>query len=355
MSREIEIAGRRVGAAYRPYVIAELSANHLGGIERAFAIMEAAKRAGADAVKLQTYTADTMTIDHDGPGFVIEGGLWDGRRLYELYQEAHTPWDWHEALFAKGRELGIAVFSTPFDATAVDLLERLGAPAYKIASFEVVDLALIACVAQTGKPLIISTGMADAEEIRQAVEAARAAGGRDIILLHCVSSYPAVPEDSNLRTIPDMAAAFDVLSGLSDHTPGSAVAVAATALGACVIEKHLTLRRADGGPDSAFSLEPEEFARLVAETATAHAALGHVSYAPEASEQAMRKLRRSLYVVADMAAGETFTGQNLRAIRPGLGLAPRHLPDLLGRRAAGPIRRGTPLQWKLVVDGRSND
>jgi pseudaminic acid synthase len=351
MSREFAIAGRPVGTGHRPYVIAEMSANHLGGIERAFAIIEAAKAAGADAVKLQTYTADTMTIDYDGPGFVIEGGLWHGRKLYDLYQEAHTPWDWHEALFARGRELGIAVFSTPFDATAVELLERLGAPAYKVASFEAVDLALIGRVAATGKPLIISTGMADREEIGEAVAAARAGGARDIVLLHCVSSYPAKPEDSNLRTIPNMATEFDVLVGLSDHTPDSAVAVGATALGACAIEKHLTLRRADGGPDSAFSLEPHEFARLVHETSVAHAALGEVSYAPEASEEAMRKLRRSLYVVADMAAGEVFTAENLRAIRPGLGLAPRHLPDVLGMQATASIKRGTPLQWELVKLG----
>ncbi len=349
MSREFQIAGRPVGPGQRPYIIAELSANHLGGIERAFAIMEAAKRAGADAVKLQTYTADTMTIDHAGPGFVIEGGLWDGRKLYDLYREAHTPWDWHEALFEKGRALGLAVFSSPFDDTAIELLERLGAPAYKIASFEVVDLALIARAAAIGKPLIISTGMAERDEIVQAVDAARAAGGRDIVLLHCVSSYPARVDDSNLRTIPDMAAQFDVQVGLSDHTLGIGVAVAASALGACMIEKHLTLRRADGGPDSAFSLEPDEFARLVEETSAAHAALGHVSYAPEASEAAMRKLRRSLYVVADMAAGEVFTARNLRAIRPGYGLAPRHLPEILGRRAGTAIKRGTPMDWALLA------
>jgi pseudaminic acid synthase len=348
---EIAIAGRALGPAHRPYIVAELSANHLGGIERALAIMEAAKRAGADAVKLQTYTADTITIDHDGPGFVIKGGLWDGRKLYDLYKEAHTPWDWHEKLFAKGRELGLAVFSSPFDATAVELLERLGAPAYKIASFEAVDPALIACAAATGKPLIISTGMADRDEIAQSVAAARKAGARDIVLLHCVSSYPAKPEDSNLRTIPDMAQAFGVPIGLSDHTPGTAVAVAATVLGACMIEKHVTLRRADGGPDSAFSLEPEELAQLVAQTTTAHAALGRVNYAPEASEAAMRSLRRSLYVVADMKAGETFTSKNVRSIRPGGGLAPKHLPELLGKRAKVAIARGTALTWPLVEQG----
>jgi pseudaminic acid synthase len=348
MSREIAIAGRPIGPDHRPYIVAELSANHLGGIERAFAIMAAAKRAGADAVKLQTYTADTITIDHDGPGFVIAGGLWNGRRLYELYQEAHTPWDWHPALFAKGRELGLAVFSSPFDATAIDLLERLDAPAYKIASFEAIDLPLIARAAATGKPLIISTGMASREETAEALAAARGAGAHDVVLLHCVSSYPARVEDSNLRTIPDMAAAFDVLVGLSDHTMGTGVAVAATALGACLIEKHVTLRRADGGPDCAFSLEPDELARLIEDTSTAHNALGRINYAPEASETAMRNLRRSLYVVADMAAGEAFTPENLRSIRPGLGLAPRHLPEILGRRARAAIARGTPMDWGLV-------
>jgi N-acetylneuraminate synthase len=348
VTREIYIARRPIGPNHRPYIVAELSANHLGGIERAFAIMSAAKAAGADAVKLQTYTADTLTIDYDGPGFVIEGGLWDGRRLHELYQEAHTPWDWHSALFAKGRELELTVFSTPFDSTAIDLLERLDTPAYKIASFEAVDLPLIARAAATGKPLIISTGMATREEIAEAVAAARGAGAHDIVLLHCVSSYPARDEDSNLRTIPDMAAAFDVLVGLSDHSMGTGVPVAATALGACLIEKHVTLRRADGGPDSAFSLEPDELARLVEDTSTAHRALGRINYAPEVSEEAMRNLRRSLYVVADMAAGEVFTPDNVRSIRPGYGLAPRHLPEILGQRASKAIVRGTPLRWQLV-------
>jgi len=350
VTAEIRIAGRRIGPGHRPYVVAELSANHLGGLDRALAIVDAAARAGVDAVKLQTYTPDTITIDHAGPGFVLESGPWRGRRLYELYQEAHTPWEWHAALFERARAHEIAVFSSPFDASAVDLLERLGCPAYKIASFELVDPALIAAAAATGKPLLLSTGMADEKEIADAIEAARAAGAREIALLHCVSSYPSRVEDSNLRTIPDMAQRFGVPVGLSDHTLGTTVAVAATALGACIIEKHATLRRADGGPDAAFSLEPDEVARLVEDAAAAHAAIGAVHYAPEESELAMRELRRSLYVVADMAPGESFTPRNLRSIRPGYGLPPRHLPEILGRRARGAIARGTPLSWSLVED-----
>ena len=348
MTAEIRIAGRRIGPGHRPYVVAELSANHLGGLDRALAIVDAAARAGVDAVKLQTYTPDTITIDHTGPGFVLESGPWRGRRLYELYQEAHTPWQWHAALFERARALGIAAFSSPFDASAVSLLESLGCPAYKIASFELVDPALIAAAAATGKPLLLSTGMADGKEIAEAIAAARAAGAREVALLHCVSSYPSRVEDSNLRTIPDMAQRFGVPVGLSDHTLGTTVAVAATVLGACVIEKHATLRRADGGPDAAFSLEPDELARLVEDAAAAFAALGAIHYAPEESELAMRALRRSLYVVADMAPGETFTPQNLRSIRPGHGLPPRHLPEVLGRRARGAIARGTPLSWSLV-------
>ena len=348
MTAEIRIAGRRIGPGHRPYVVAELSANHLGGLERALAIVDAAARAGVDAVKLQTYTPDTITIDHTGPGFVLESGPWRGRRLYELYQEAHTPWQWHAALFERARALGIAAFSSPFDASAVSLLESLGCPAYKIASFELVDPTLIAAAAATGKPLLLSTGMADGKEIAEAIAAARAAGAREVALLHCVSSYPSRVEDSNLRTIPDMAQRFGVPVGLSDHTLGTTVAVAATVLGACVIEKHATLRRADGGPDAAFSLEPDELARLVEDAAAAFAALGAIHYAPEESELAMRALRRSLYVVADMAPGETFTQQNLRSIRPGHGLPPRHLPEVLGRRARGALARGTPLSWSLV-------
>jgi pseudaminic acid synthase len=345
---EITIAGRPIGPGHPPYVIAEMSGNHNGDIKRAFALLEAAKKAGADAVKLQTYTADTITIDHNGPGFRIEGGPWNGRTLYDLYQEAHTPWDWHPQLFAKAREIGIAIFSSPFDSTAIDFLEKLGAPAFKIASFEIIDLPLIQRAARTGKPLIISTGIAGLGEIAEAVEAARAAGGREIALLHCTSGYPTPPEDSNLRTLPHLADAFGVVAGLSDHTLGTAVPVAAVALGANLIEKHFTLRRADGGPDSKFSLEPEELAELVVNCRTAWIALGRVSYELEPSEKVNKTFRRSLYVVQDIPAGGRLTAENVRSIRPGYGLAPKHLPDVLGRRAGRAIARGTPLGWSLI-------
>ncbi len=348
MTQTITIAGRRIGAGEPPYVIAELSANHNGNIEHAFAILAAAKAAGADAVKLQTYTADTITINHDGPDFLIENGLWAGRRLHELYQEAQTPWEWHEALFAKGEELGIPVFSSPFDATAVDLLESLGAPAYKIASFELVDLPLIERVAAAGKPMIMSTGMATHGEIADAVAAARRAGCRDLALLHCVSGYPAPAGDANLRSIPHLGARFECVVGLSDHTLGIGVAAAAVALGAAIIEKHVTLRRADGGPDSAFSLEPHELAMLTTACRDASAALGTVSDGPKPSETANLRFRRSLYAVADIAAGEPLTTLNVRSIRPGFGLPPKHLPDILGQRATCAISRGTALTWDHV-------
>lgn len=345
----IHIAGRAIGPGHPPYVIAELSGNHNGDIGRAVAIMEAAAEAGADAVKLQTYTADTITIDHDGPGFTIEGGLWAGRTLHALYEEAHTPWDWHPRLFEKGRELGLAVFSTPFDLTAVDFLESLVAPAYKVASFEMIDTPLVRRIAQTGKPMIVSTGMADLAEIEAAVAAAREGGCTELVVLHCTSGYPTPPGESNLATMPDLARRLDVIAGLSDHTPGVAVSVAAVALGAAAIEKHVTLRRADGGPDAAFSLEPEELKTLVESCRTAWEALGTVDYERTESEKGNAQFRRSLYVVADMAAGEVFDAVNLRSIRPGFGLAPARYDEVLGRRAARAIVRGTPLSEDLIA------
>jgi pseudaminic acid synthase len=349
LSSDFRIAGRAIGPDQPPYIVAELSGNHNGDINRAFALIEAAKKAGADAVKLQTYTADTLTIDHDGPEFRIGEGLWAGRKLYELYQDAHTPWEWHEALFKKGRKLGIAVFSAPFDPSAVDFLESLDAPAYKIASFEIVDLPLIEKVASTNKPLIISTGMANAEEIGDAVAAARRGGNGPIILLHCVSGYPTQPRDSNLRTISDMRERFETSVGLSDHTLGTAVSVAAVSLGAVLIEKHVTLARADGGPDAAFSLEPDELALLCRSCRDAWAALGSVNYERKESEVGNVVFRRSLYAVTDIDAGEVITTATVRSIRPGYGLAPRHLPEILGKRAKVRIARGTAMSWDLIA------
>lgn len=345
---QLVIDGRPIGSEHPPYVIAELSGNHNGDIGRALALIEAARDAGADAVKLQTYTADTITIDHDGPGFMIQEGLWRGRRLHDLYREAHTPWDWHPRLFEKAKLLGITIFSSPFDPTAVDFLASLGAPAYKIASFEIVDVELIKYAAALGKPLIVSTGMASLEEIEDGLDAARS-GGDGVTLLHCVSGYPTPASDANLATIRDMVDRFGVPIGLSDHTLGTSVAVAAVAVGACVIEKHVTLARGDGGPDAAFSLEPDELARLCVECRTAWQALGRVNYDREPSEDDIAALRRSLYVVADIASGEVFTERNIRSIRPGYGLAPKHLRSILGRRAGRPLRRGTPLAWTDIA------
>ncbi len=342
------IAGRPIGPGHPPYVIAEMSANHGGDPDRARAIMAAARAAGADAIKLQTYTADTLTIDCDRPEFRLADGPWKGRTLYDLYREAHTPWELHPDLFAIGAELGLAVFSTPFDPTAVDFLESLNAPAHKIASFEIVDLPLVRKVAGTGKPIILSTGMADLAEITQAVDVAREAGCHQLALLHCVSGYPAPPQDCNLKTIAHLAETFGVATGLSDHTLGIAVPVAAVALGAALIEKHVTLARADGGPDAAFSLEPAELAAMVEAVRTAYAALGRVDYSLKRSERGNVTMRRSLYAVADIKAGEKLTEQNIRSIRPGHGLAPMHLPNVLGRTARSDIPRGTPLEWSCL-------
>lgn len=345
----MKIAGREIGNGAPAYVIAELSANHHQRFDDALAIVRAAKDAGADAIKLQTYTADTLTLESDKEYFRIgKGTIWEGRTLHDLYREAFTPWEWQPKLKAAAEELGMHCFSSPFDDTAVDFLETLDVPAYKIASFELVDLPLIERVARTGKPLIMSTGMATRDEIAEAVTAARGAGATEIALLKCTSAYPARFDEMNLRTIPDMSAAFGVPVGLSDHTLGSAVPVAAVALGACIIEKHLTLSRATPGPDSAFSLEPAEFAQMVADVRAAGQALGQPSYEVSENESASRIFRRSLFAVRDVRAGEVFTAENVRSIRPAHGLAPKHLREVLGRIASRDIERGTPLTWDLV-------
>lgn len=347
----VSINGRVIGTTQRPYIIAEMSGNHNGDINRALRLIEEAHRAGADAVKLQTYTADTITIDHHGPEFMVEGGLWDGRRLYDLYQEAHTPWEWHPAIFAKGRELGITVFSSPFDPTAVDFLEELGAPAYKIASPELIDTPLIRYVARTGKPMIMSTGMATLDEIGDAVDAAKSGGCTQIVLLHCTAAYPALPEDANLASIADLAERFGVLCGLSDHTMGTIVATTAISLGAVVVEKHFTLARADGGVDSAFSLEPAELKTLVDHAQIAHSAVGTPAHQPTEAEASVLKNRRSLYVVAPVTKGDVFGPENVRSIRPANGLPPKMTDAVFGRRAARDIAFGEPLAVDMIEGG----
>lgn len=347
----IKIASREIGCHTRPYLIAEMSGNHNQSLQRALDIVDAAAAAGADAIKLQTYTADTMTLNVRSSGFVIEdaNSLWNGRQLYDLYAEAHTPWEWHVPIMERAAANGLHCFSSPFDETAVDFLDSIGVPAFKIASFENTDLPLIRKVAGTGKPMIMSTGMATVAEIDEAVQAARAAGCGQIILLKCTSTYPATPEATNVRTIPHMRETFGCEVGLSDHTMGSGVAVAAVALGACLIEKHFTLSRADGGVDSAFSMEPYEFRQLRQESERAWLALGTVTYGGTRSEVKSRAFRRSLYIAHDVKAGELLTSANVRVVRPGFGLAPKFREMVLGRRVARDAPAGTPITWQLLA------
>ena len=349
-SKHIEIQGRKIGKGYPVYIVAELSANHSRQFDEAVKLVEAAKEAGADAVKLQTYTPDTITVDCKNEYFKIgKGTIWEGQYLYDLYSEAHTPWDWQPKLKKIAGELGLTLFSTPFDRTAVDFLEEMGVPAYKVASFELVDTPLIEYIASKGKPVILSTGMATIEEISEAIQAARGAGASQVALLKCTSAYPAQPAEMNLNTIPDMAKKFGVPVGLSDHTLGIAVPVAAVTLGACIIEKHLTLSRGIPGPDSAFSLEPQEFRAMVDAVRTAEEALGQISYGASEEESKSRVFRRSLFAVRNIKAGEVLTAENVRSIRPGYGLHPRCLKEILGARATQDIERGTPLTREMVT------
>ncbi|MEE1949592.1 pseudaminic acid synthase [Pseudomonas alcaligenes] len=341
----IKIDGRRISIDDQPYIIAEVSANHNGKLENALALIDVAKSSGASAVKLQTYKPDTITLDCDSEEFKIRGGLWDGKTLFELYGEAHMPWEWHKPLFEHARRVGITIFSSPFDNTAVDLLENLNAPAYKIASFEAVDLPLIKYAASTGKPMIISTGMADAEEIQEAIEAAREGGCKELAILHCVSGYPAPAEDYNLRTIPDMIQRFGLVTGLSDHTLDNTTAVTSVALGASIIEKHFTLDRSGGGPDDSFSLEPKELEALCQDSKTAWAALGRVDYGRKSSEQGSVQFRRSLYFVNDLKAGDLITPDSIRSVRPGFGVAPKYLSRVIGRSVTRDVSYGDPLSW----------
>lgn len=344
----VTIASRRIAVDQPPYVIAEMSANHNGSIENAFKIIEAAKHSGADAVKLQTYRPDTITLNCDSEEFRIHGGLWDGRTLYELYEEAHMPWDWHTSLFEFARKQGITIFSSPFDHTAVDLLEDLNAPAYKIASFEAVDLPLIKYVASTGKPMIISTGMADVQEIQEAIEAAREGGCKELAILHCVSGYPAPAADYNLRTIPDLIQRFGLVTGLSDHTLDNTTAITSVAMGASIIEKHFTLNRSGGGPDDSFSLEPQELRDLCLNSRTAWEAMGTINYRRKSSEIDNVKFRRSLYFVKTIKAGERVPAAAVRSVRPGFGLAPKHLDKVIGSVLKTDVKLGVAVSWDLL-------
>ncbi len=344
----ITINGREIGPNNPPYIIAELSANHNGNIERAFETIKAARDQGAQAIKIQTYTADTMTIDCGSEEFMIRGGLWDGYKLYDLYKWAETPFEWHKAIFDYAASIGITIFSTPFDETAVDLLESLNTPAYKIASFEATDLPLIRYVASKGKPMIMSTGMCSGEEIAEAVNTTREAGCKELVLLHCISSYPAPMDQANLRQMPKLAARFNSLPGLSDHTLGTTASIAAVALGACVIEKHFTISRNDKGPDSEFSIEPEELKRLCQDTLDVWSALGRAGFERQEAEEASKRYRRSLYFVRDMKAGQKITDADIRRIRPGYGLPPKHFDELIGRTLREDVKRGSAVQWNLL-------
>ncbi|WP_180105761.1 MULTISPECIES: pseudaminic acid synthase [unclassified Acinetobacter] len=348
MNKKIQINGRDIGTDFPPYIIAELSANHNGSLDTALKIIAQAKLCGADAIKLQTYKADTITLDSHNEEFMIRGGLWDGQSLFELYEKAHMPWEWHKPLFEYARKLDITMFSSPFDHTAVDLLEDLNAPAYKIASFEAIDLPLIKYVASTGKPMIISTGMADKSEIAEAIDAAYAGGCKELVVLHCVSGYPAPAEDYNLLTLQDMAKRFDVPVGLSDHTLDNTTAIASVVLGACVIEKHFTLDRNGGGPDDSFSLEPKELQQLCQGAKTAWQALGKVDYGRKSSEQGNAQFRRSLYFVKDLKAGDIIDESCIRSVRPGFGLAPKFYDEILGKKLLVDIQMNTPVSLELI-------
>lgn len=344
----ITIAGRRIAADAPPYIIAELSANHNGRLETALKIIEEAKKAGADAIKLQTYTADTITLECDSEDFQIHGGLWDGKTLYQLYKQAQMPWEWHSLLFEHARKQGITIFSSPFDNSAVELLERLNTPAYKIASFEAIDLPLIKYVASTGKPMIISTGMANAEEIEEAIDAAYDGGCKELAILHCVSGYPAPAADYNLRTIPNMMHRFGLVTGLSDHTLDNTTAIASVVLGASIIEKHFTLDRNGGGPDDSFSLEPTELEALCRDSKTAWASLGKVDYGRKSSEQGNAKFRRSLYFVKDLKQGDVITEDAVRSVRPGFGLAPKNIDNIIGKIVTCDIAANTRTSLELI-------
>jgi N-acetylneuraminate synthase len=345
----IKIAGRKIGTDCAPYVIAEISANHNGNIDNALRLIEEAKKAGADAVKLQTYKPDTITLNFDSDDFRIKGGLWDGRTLYELYEEAHMPWEWHEPLFKYAQKLGITIFSSPFDNSAVDLLEELDAPAYKIASFEAIDLSLIKYAASTGKPLIISTGMADSLEIEEAINAARDGGCKQLAVLHCVSGYPAPPEDYNLNTLKDMNSRYNLATGLSDHTIDNTLAIASIGLGACIIEKHFTLNRNGGGPDDSFSIEPSELKDLCDSVKTAWLSMGKVNYGRKSSELGNVQFRRSLYFIKNMKKDDVITYECIRSVRPGFGLAPKFIDDIIGKKVTVDVLQGTPVKWTDMV------